>query len=74
MPPRSYFPHLNHVFDVKHIEHDLKKGGSDDEEVYGLAVTHSRIIISNNWPDFLLYVGRKSGDCGIIAGVLIGTG
>ena len=38
MPSRHYFPRLNHLFDVKHIAVDLKKGSIKDELVYEEAV------------------------------------
>lgn len=65
MPNRSYFPLLNHHFDVKHIKQDLNKEGLSDPEVYELATKQNRIIITFNWPDFLKLVGRKH-DLGIV--------
>jgi len=39
LAPRLQYPRLNEHFDVKHIEHDLRRGGTDDAVVYDLAVS-----------------------------------
>ena len=50
--PRQYFPRLNERFDVKHIKHDLNLAGLPDPEVYELAVSQGRIILTKNVKDF----------------------
>jgi hypothetical protein len=50
--PRHYFPRLNERFDVKHIKHDLNLGGLPDPEVYQLALSQGRIILTKNVKDF----------------------
>ncbi|MEK7570761.1 MAG: DUF5615 family PIN-like protein [Patescibacteria group bacterium] len=65
MPPRSDFPRLNEYFDVKHIDHDLGKGGVSDQEVYLIAVSQKRIILTHNIKHFLTLSGTKN-DVGII--------
>ncbi|MFJ6384961.1 DUF5615 family PIN-like protein [Kitasatospora sp. NPDC092039] len=66
MPPRGAFPKLNERFDVKHVSVDLHQGGIADSSVYQLALKHHRIIVSQNWRDFLKLVG-SSLDEGVIA-------
>ena len=66
MPPRSYFPRLNKYFDVKHVDHDLNKGGASDEDVYALAVSQKRVILTHNQKHFLPLAGTKD-DAGIIS-------
>jgi hypothetical protein len=50
--PRQYFPRLNEHFDVKHIKHDLNLAGLPDPEVYALALSQGRIILTKNVKDF----------------------
>src|SRR5947207_3217073 len=52
MPSRHYFPRLNHLFDVKHIAVDLKKGSIKDELVYEEAVKLHRLVVTFNGDDF----------------------
>jgi hypothetical protein len=64
-PPRSYFPMLNHRFDIKHIRDDLKYIGLPDEEVYKLARHLKRLIITYNEKDFKP-LAPQSKDTGVI--------
>lgn len=66
MSPRQRFPRLNHLFDVKHIVLDLKKGGIDDKSVYDEAVKSKRLVITLNGNDFKEFK-NKSKQTGIIA-------
>ncbi len=50
--PRQYFPGLNERFDVKHIKHDLNLASLPDPQVYQLAVSQGRIILTKNVKDF----------------------
>src|SRR5438128_524430 len=50
--PRQYFPRLNERFDVKHIKHDLNLGSLPDPDLYQLAVSQGRIILTKNVKDF----------------------
>jgi Domain of unknown function (DUF5615) len=50
--PRQYFPRLNERFDVKHIKHDLNLASLPDPQVYELASSHGRIILTKNIKDF----------------------
>ncbi len=67
MPPRSAFPRLNEHFDVKHVKDDLRHGGDDDEEVYKLATSQGRIVVTFNGSDFRPLAGSLPNDYGIIA-------
>src|SRR5712691_12986536 len=49
---RRLYPLLNEHFDVKHIRDDLHLGGLPDPEVYQLAVSQGRIILTQNVTDF----------------------
>ena len=50
--PRQYFPRLNERFDVKHIKHDLNFASLPDPEIYVLALSQGRIILTKNVKDF----------------------
>jgi predicted nuclease of predicted toxin-antitoxin system len=50
--PRQYFPRLNEHFDVKHIKHDLNLASLPDPQVYELAASQDRIILTKNVKDF----------------------
>ena len=58
--PRQYFPRLNERFDVKHIKHDLNLAGLPDPEVYELAVSQGRIILTKNVKDFRTLLRQDS--------------
>ncbi len=57
LPRRNKFPQLNNYHNVRHIVHDLHKGGVSDEQVMRIAKKHNRIIITKNVKDF-----RKLGE------------
>src|SRR5947209_18835590 len=63
--PRLKFPRLNGLFDVKHLRDDLHKGGISDAQVYDLAVTLNRLIVTYNAKDFKALAPR-SQETGII--------
>jgi hypothetical protein len=65
MPLRTAFPNLNSKFDVKHVEGDLKQGSLSDPEVYELAATQKRILVTYNSKHFRSLAGSKD-DSGII--------
>ena len=50
--PRQHFPRLNERFDLKHIKHDLNLASLPDPQVYELAVSQERIILTKNVKDF----------------------
>jgi len=65
MPARRQFAVLNHLFDVKHIAFDLRKGGLPDAEVYQEATNMHRLIITFNGKDFKAFA-EKSTETGVI--------
>lgn len=56
---------INNRYNIKHIKHDLRKGGVSDEEVYILAREQKRIIVTYNVGDFKK-LAKQSSDTGII--------
>jgi hypothetical protein len=58
--PRQYFPGLNEHFDVKHITHDLTLPGLPDPQVYELALSQGRIILTKNVKDFRTLLRQDS--------------
>ena len=61
MPSRPALPRLNQHFDVKHIRNDIHHGQIDDPDVYQLAATQGRIVVTFNGTDFRPLVGRLDG-------------
>lgn len=62
---KKALPRTNSHHDIKHIKHDLHKGGIKDEEVYFIAVKNKRIVITYNIDDFK-NLARKSSNSGVI--------
>jgi predicted nuclease of predicted toxin-antitoxin system len=58
--PRQYFPGLNEHFDTKHIKHDLNLASLPDPEVYELARSQGRIILTKNVKDFRALLRKDS--------------
>jgi len=69
MPKRQMFERLNEVFDVKHVRDDLKSGGLPDPQVYALARTVKRLLVTYNIKDFrdLASQSQETGVIGISA-------
>ena len=67
MPHRLVFPRLNELFDVKHVRDDLHYAGLSDLQVYELATTQNRIIVTYNIKDFreLVTSQKAAGVIGI---------
>ncbi len=65
MAPRTAFQRLNEHFDVKHVDHDLRRGGTSAPGVYTLGVSLGRIIVTFNIRHFRGPVGTKQ-DAGVI--------
>jgi predicted nuclease of predicted toxin-antitoxin system len=58
--PRQYFSGLNECFDTKHIKHDLNMASLPDPEVYELARSQNRIILTKNVKDFHALLRKDS--------------
>ncbi len=50
--PRKSLKRINGRHNIKHIKHDLNKGGIKDKEIYRIARKQKRIIITYNIEDF----------------------
>jgi predicted nuclease of predicted toxin-antitoxin system len=61
MPSRLLLERLNQHFDVKHIRDDIRHGQIDDPDVYQLAVSQGRIVVTFNGSDFRPLVGTLDG-------------
>lgn len=68
--PRQSLRRINNRYNIKHIKHDLSKGGIKDREVYEIAIKQKRIIITYNIDDFrkLAAQSKKTGVIGITQG------
>lgn len=62
---KKALPRTNSRHDIKHIKHDLHKGGISDKEVYSIAVKNKRIVVTYNIDDFK-NLARKSSNSGVI--------
>lgn len=63
--PKKSLKRTNSRYDIKHIKHDLNKGGIQDREVYEIARQQKRIIITYNIDDFKR-LAKKSKNTGVI--------
>ena len=63
--PRNVLYRTNNRHNLKHIKHDLNKGGIPDKEVYKTAKKENRIIVTYNINDFKR-IARQSNYTGII--------
>ncbi len=52
LPRKESFPKLNNLHTIRHINHDLKKGGSKDKSIYDLAEKMGYIVVVFNTKDF----------------------
>lgn len=62
---KKFLTRTNNHHDIKHIKHDLRKGGISDRDIYSIAVKTRRIIITYNINDFRK-MATKNSDTGII--------
>lgn len=63
--PKKSLRRINNRYNIKHISHDLHKGGITDKEVYKIAYQQKRIIVTYNIDDFKK-LARQSKETGII--------
>lgn len=64
--PGQDFPILNTRHNVKHLVHDIKKGGITDQKVYELAIKEKRIIVTFNKKHFDK-IASQSKETGVFA-------
>lgn len=64
---RKSLKRINSRYNIKHIKHDLDRGGIEDTEVYKIACDQERIIITYNIKDFKKFAtkNKKTGIIGI---------
>src|SRR3989338_4572605 len=60
LPSKETYFKTNNYHNVKHIKHDLRKGGAKDPLVYSLAVNDNRIPVVFNTKDFKPLIKRNS--------------
>lgn len=65
--PREVLHRTNNRHNIKHVKHDLNKGGISDKEVYEIAKKEKRIIITYNINDFkkLAKLDKNTGIIGV---------
>mgnify|MGYP001579570198 CR=1 FL=1 len=63
--PRKSLKRVNGRHNIRHIKHDVHKGGITDIEIYKLACAQKRIIITYNIKDFQKLAVKKK-DSGVI--------
>ena len=56
LPRKESFPKLNNRHTLRHINHDLKKGGSSDSSIYSLAEIIDALIVVFNTKDFKPFI------------------
>ena len=59
LPPKDRFPTLNSLHSVKHINHDLKKGGTNDPAIYRLAEKEGYMVVVLNIKDFKPFIKKN---------------
>jgi len=52
LPKKEKFPNLNNLHTIKHIVHELRKGGAKDSEVYSIANKERNMVVIFNTKDF----------------------
>jgi len=68
---RKLLSRTNSRYNIRHIKHDLNKGGIEDREVYEIAIKQNRIIVTYNVRDFrkLAKLSKHSGVIGVSQGL-----
>lgn len=56
LPHKENFPILNNLHVIRHINHDLKKGGSSDNTIYSLAKRNGYMVVVFNTKDFKPFI------------------
>ncbi len=63
--PRKLLTRANNRHNLRHIKHDLNRAGIKDLQVYEIAVSQKRIIVTYNVRDFKK-LSKKSEGSGVI--------
>lgn len=60
LPRKESFPQANNYHNLKHIVHDIDKGGVSDKVVYKIANRDERLVVVFNTKDFRNLITSKS--------------
>lgn len=52
LPRKEAYPRANNYHSLRHIVHDVGKGGAKDKDVYAIANKEKRIVVVFNTKDF----------------------
>lgn len=52
LPRKENYPQSNNYHNLKHIVHDIDRGGASDKEVYAIANKEIRLVVVFNTKDF----------------------
>lgn len=52
LPRKEAYPRANNYHNLRHIVHDIGKGGAKDKDVYAIANKEKRIVVVFNTKDF----------------------
>lgn len=68
--PRKLLSRTNNRYNIRHIKHDLNKGGIEDKQIYEIAIKQNRIVVTYNVRDFrkLATQNKSAGVIGVTQG------
>ena len=60
LPRKEAYPKANNLHNLKHIVHDIDKGGAKDKDVYVIANKEKRLVVVFNTKDFRPWISPES--------------
>lgn len=60
LPRKEAYPQANNYHNLKHIFHDIGKGGDKDKNVYAIANKEKRLVVVFNTKDFRPLISPES--------------
>lgn len=60
LPFKEKFPKLNNLHTLRHINHDLRRGGARDSQIYEIAVKDGSMVVVFNTKDFKVLIRRNN--------------
>jgi len=60
LPRKEAYPKANNLHNLKHIVHDIDKGGAKDKDVYVIANKEKRLVVVFNTKDFRPLISPES--------------
>lgn len=60
LPRRENYPQSNNYHNLKHIVHNVGRGGASDKEVYAIANKEARLVVVFNTKDFKPLISPES--------------